>query len=552
MAYPSLEQYNEALQAPQLFLLDSQLKGGVVRTTGLGTPMALCGGFALTYSIEVSGKRYALRCFHKEAPELERRYQVISHRLKKLSSPYFLPFEFEPNGIRINGKVYPIVKMAWASGETLSEFLEREHGNSSSIHRLRAALAKLSDFLEAEHIAHGDIQPGNVMVSQQGATVQLIDYDGLFVEALRGNRATELGQLNFQHPQRSASYFNECLDRFSFIALDVALQALAADPGLWRRAHCDPDAVIFRRSDFLAPGVSPVFKELLRLPNVEAAAKGLAQIASASIDKVPKLADFLQLRNIPASTVSFVGTSQVFRAAYQGAYRVLEASNYAEFLAEVGNKVELVGRIHAVVSQRTKHGKPYVFINFSDWRGNAVKLTIWAEGLKALGNEVPNGSWVGRWVAISGLVEPPYPGKGYTHISMNVAQRGQLQQLTEDEARYRLGKTQLPDRKTEQGESGIRNSEIIRNMSGSKPAGGRKTAPATNKTAPAVPAQTQKSGNQQVLEQMRRSRGVQTPAVSPSVPSQVHRQAPPVKKGSGGAWFFIVLAVVLFVILIGG
>lgn len=59
MAYPSLEQYNEALQSPQLVLLDPELKRGALRTTGLGLPLALCGGFALTYEVTVGSKKYA-------------------------------------------------------------------------------------------------------------------------------------------------------------------------------------------------------------------------------------------------------------------------------------------------------------------------------------------------------------------------------------------------------------------------------------------------------------------------------------------------------------
>lgn len=65
MNYPSLEKYNEALQAPARAIQDPQLRAGQLRTTGLGLPLALCGGFALTYTVDTGGKRFALRCFHK-------------------------------------------------------------------------------------------------------------------------------------------------------------------------------------------------------------------------------------------------------------------------------------------------------------------------------------------------------------------------------------------------------------------------------------------------------------------------------------------------------
>jgi len=535
MAYPSLEQYNEALAAPQHYLLDPVLKTATVKMTGLGLPLALCGGFALTYTVTAGGKRYALRCFHKEAPELERRYQAISARLKQLSSPYFLPFDFIPNGIRIQGKEFPIVKMEWASGETLSEFLEREHQNPSALNRLRGTLAKLADYLERERIAHGDIQPGNLMVSQGGANVQLIDYDGMFVESLRGSHATELGQLNFQHPKRSKVDFNETLDRFSFLALDVALQTLATDPSIWRKSQSDPDAVVFRRNDYLAPGASNVFKEVLRLSQVQAAAKNLAQVASGLMGQIPSLSDFVQQRGIPQITVSYTASAQAVRVAYQGPYVVLNATNYVAVLALVGSKIELVGQIHSVTKRYTRSRKPYIFVNFSDWQGNAVKLNIWSDGLAAIGSDVPTEAWAGRWVTISGLVDEPYHGNSrgrrYTHVSITITQRGQIQTLTESEARFRLGSGAQPA-------AAPRNSEVLRNMGG--------TAAPAAKSPPHVPPSPPKSGNQRVIEQMKRqtqpASGPGSKSASPPhVALTTQKQATSKQHGIGiGGWILII------------
>jgi hypothetical protein len=57
----------------------------------------------------------------------------------------------------------------------------------------------------------------------------LIDYDGMFVDAFRGKRSNELGNRNFQHIKRTADHFNHTLDRFSFILLEVAIEALIND-----------------------------------------------------------------------------------------------------------------------------------------------------------------------------------------------------------------------------------------------------------------------------------------------------------------------------------
>jgi len=548
MAYPSLEQYNEALQAPHLYLLDAQLKNAKVKTSGLGMPLALCGGFALTYSIESAGKRYALRCFHKEAPELERRYQRISQRIKQLSSPYFLPFDFISDGIRINGNVYPLVKMEWATGETLSEFLEREHCNSTALSNLRNSLKNLNQFLENEKIAHGDLQPGNIMVSQNGSSIQLIDYDGLYVDSLKGSLATELGQLNFQHPQRSAQNFDENLDRFSFIVLDVALQALMVDAGLWRKTNCDPDSIIFRRNDFLNPSSSSAFKEVLRFPALEQAAKNLAKIASAPISQVPRLSDFLQQRNIPSNVVSFVSTSQVVMGAYQGPYPVLDATDFTAFSKAIGSKVELVGKIHSIARGTTRRGDPYMFVNFSDWRGNAVKLTIWAEGLNILGNGAPDHSWVGRWISVSGLVDPAFKGKGYTHISLNITQRSQIVALSMEQANYRLNKNG-----GNPGGVSLKNSDVLSSM-GRNPVNTPKTSP----TVTPIPLSVTGSRNQNVLDQMRQSsarsvasRGSNRHLVTPPLPSSHStNNSQSSEETSENGWIVWLWGAIIIIVLI--
>ena len=46
MGYPTFEQYNDAFQAHQRLLVDPELQRGVVAKTGMGTPLALSGGFA--------------------------------------------------------------------------------------------------------------------------------------------------------------------------------------------------------------------------------------------------------------------------------------------------------------------------------------------------------------------------------------------------------------------------------------------------------------------------------------------------------------------------
>lgn len=546
MAYPTLEQYNEALHSPHLVLQDAELKHGRLKTSGLGSPLALCGGFALTYIVDVPGKRFALRCFHKSSRELEQRYKAISSRIRQLASPYFLPFEFITNGIRIQGSTYPIVKMAWAQGRTLAEFLEGEHHNVQALRRLRQALAQLAVFLEQNQIAHGDIQPENVMVSADGGTVQLIDYDGMFVEGFRGRFATELGQINFQHPRRTDKDFNERLDRFSFLTLDVALQALIASPSLWGVSRSEPSAVVFRRNDFLDPGSSIIFSEVLKLPGVANHAKNLARVVVGDFQSVPALSDFLQDKGVVGGAITFKQKGTPSTVGYQGAYPVCDATKYAQVLTQVGSRIELIGQIHSVRPGFGANKKPYVFVNFSDWLGQAVKLSIWSDGMKAIGSNLPDESWVGRWLSVTGLVDPPYKGKAkagsYTHLSLTITATGQIQQLPEQEAKFRLrglghasAVHPVPSR----------NADVLSNM-----AKGRPTT-VTPSLSPPVNAVPPKSSNQQLLEKMRAKSPqiVRQKASAPQVPTQwqnapASRPVSAPKRPSGAdwlGWLFIVI-----------
>lgn len=439
MSYPTLEQYNEAFQYPQLALSDHELKQGSIATTGLGLPLALCGGFALTYTIKSTTKKYAVRCFHKQSNALEKRYSSISTRLQNIGSPYFVNFEFQPQGVRVGGKLFPIVKMAWASGTTLGEFLDQNYRNPSNLHNLVTSLRALATYLESQGMAHGDIQPGNVMVADAGKKLQLIDYDGMFVDELRSLGSAELGHRNFQHPKRSSSSWDASLDRFSFIGLDLALRVLASHPELWAKTRSDGDSILFKANDFADPSQSDIFRNIIGQNGFSEEAKNFAAICRSTFDRIPTLDDFLAKRSIPHTQSLIANKSSTTQIQYLSAFPILDAANYALCLNFVGDKVELIGQITEVKQDKTRYGSPYVFINFGSWKGHITKINIWSEGLNTLTNK-PNQTWVGQWISVVGLMEPPYVNKRYkySHLSISITQGNQFHLVTEKEAKFRL------------------------------------------------------------------------------------------------------------------
>jgi len=502
MSYPTLEQYNEAFQHPHLALTDSELKQGSIATTGLGLPLALCGGFALTYTIKSGARKHAVRCFHKQSNDLEIRYRSISSRLRSLRSPYFVDFEFQPQGVRVAGKLFPIVKMAWASGSTLGEFLEQNYRSPSNLLNLGASLRSLAKYLESQGIAHGDIQPGNVMVADAGKKLQLIDYDGMFVEELRSLGSSELGHRNFQHPKRASRSWDASLDRFSFISLDLAIQVLASSPELWSKTNSDGDSILFKANDFADPSQSSIFGDLNRRHSFSEEAKNFAAICRSAFDKTPTLEDFLAKRNIPQAAITIAKASSVTPAQYLSAFPVLDATNYSLCLGFVGDKVELIGKIVEVKQDKTRQGKPYVFINFGPWQGHIAKISIWSEGLNALTTN-PTASWVGKWISVVGLMEPPYVSRKYkySHISISITQGSQLHVISETEAEFRLAGSS-----TRSSSSGAKtsNQEILEGLkAGSGSA--RAASPRTSSTSSRTPTAASTTSNQAVLQRIRSS-----------------------------------------------
>jgi len=440
MSYPTLEQYNEALQHPKTAFWDNELKNGTVLTTGLGLPLALCGGFALTYCVQSGSKKYAVRCFHKKSNDTESRYKAISNKIKFIQSSYFVNFEFQNTGVAVAGKKAPIVKMAWASGETLGDFIEKNYTNKARLQSLRISLGSLATFLEGKIIAHGDIQPGNVMVADQGKNIQLIDYDGMYVDEIKSLGSENVGHRNFQHPRRDNQDWNAQLDRFSFIELDLALRVLESEPLFWNETKSDGDSILFRANDFADPGNSMLFSKLFGITEFYDDAMNFAAICRAQFDKIPTLEDFIAKKNIPQVSISISPPSTVTIQPYIGAFSVLNAEDYGLCLKHVGNRVELIGKIKGVFHGRTKYrSKRFIFINFGVWNsGESVKIAIWSEGIAVLTNE-PDQSWKGKWITVTGLMEPPFKGSGYTHLSINITQSNQLRILPEQEAHYRLG-----------------------------------------------------------------------------------------------------------------
>ncbi len=319
MPWPLSQDYNEAIQSPDLCLADADLRQAEAKCNAIGIPMPRSGNFADVYEMTApGGKKWALKCFTRQVAGLRERYAAISAHLKQANLPFMVDFTYLEQGIKVKGQWYPALKMEWVEGLTLNEFVKEHADQPQYLEMLSQIWQRLARRLREARMAHADLQHGNVLlVPGAKATslgVRLIDYDGMFVPALANSKSGEVGHPAYQHPQRlrEGTYSAE-VDRFPHLVIYTALRSLMVGSRyLWNR-YDNGDNLLFRQQDLDDPDRSPLFLELLKLndPEVHKLVQALAQAARQPLKQAPLLDDLMG----PAQAVQTGRKSEVAPAA---------------------------------------------------------------------------------------------------------------------------------------------------------------------------------------------------------------------------------------------
>jgi|SRR5579884_522711 len=296
MSWPTPQDYNEAIQNPALNLADPELKAGTPELTSLGLPRPITGGCVSVYRMRCGSRDWAVRCFLREVPDQQKRYAAISRHLASARLPYTVGFQFLPQGIRIRGQWFPILKMEWVQGEPLNLYIENHLHNPAALKDLTRRWVTMTEALAQACIAHGDLQHGNILVA--GGDLKLIDYDGMFVPALSGQPSHEVGHRNYQHPRRDQKDSGPALDHFSAWVIYLSLAALSAEPDLWQKLGAGDESLLFRKEDFDRPQASEAFTLLAQHPEarVRALAAQFTSLLAGSPQDVPSLESALTPR----------------------------------------------------------------------------------------------------------------------------------------------------------------------------------------------------------------------------------------------------------------
>jgi serine/threonine protein kinase len=262
---PTLQEYQEAIQRPDLCFEDSDLKRGRPVAGVFNLPKVISGGFAGVFQIKKGSRSYAARCFLKDVPDNEKRYKAISSFLKRKRIPYFAKFEYIDKGIQVKGSWYPLLKMEWLNGVTLGEYIERNRRDAKIMEDLVAKFKVLIESLKKRGISHGDLHDQNIMVVN--GELKVIDYDAMFVQGLEGFESSELGHTNYQHPERRLSDFGPYVDNFSEWVIYLSLLALVKKPDIWEKLNGGDQCLLFRSGDFEDPEASRAFAAIEAIPD---------------------------------------------------------------------------------------------------------------------------------------------------------------------------------------------------------------------------------------------------------------------------------------------
>lgn len=278
-SWPGASEYAVAIQSPDISFDDGVLRRCSVENSANGLPRPVSGSFGVVYHLIGSSGNYAVKCFFKRYDDQRDRFARVSDFLQKDRTPYTVDFRYLSKGIRVNSSWYPILSMDWMKGQSLCSWAEAQRHSPQELRSMACQFRKMMENLHKRKIAHGDLQGPNILVVN--GELKLIDYDGMFVPALRGYPGYEVGQPNYQHPRRDATHFGEGMDSFSSWVIYISLVALAVTPSLWTTYDGGGDHLLFTKMDFLDPANSDLFRDLGKSPDrtVRELAKRLAEFA---------------------------------------------------------------------------------------------------------------------------------------------------------------------------------------------------------------------------------------------------------------------------------
>ena len=255
MNYPLISEYIEAIKSAEDNFAELSYLRPVLDDGGL--PVMTSGNFAVVFKMkdEETGKFYALKCFTKEQEGRAEAYHQIAEELKDENSPYLVSLRYLDKELFVDTEQteeteFPVLLMDWVEGKTLDKYLRENLDDKYALEMLAYRFSQLAQWLIPQPFAHGDLKPDNILVREDG-TLVLVDYDGMYVPAMKGQKARELGSPDFRHPLRTENDFDEHIDDFPLVSILLSLKAISIGPHLMDE-YGEVGRLLFSDNDYRA------------------------------------------------------------------------------------------------------------------------------------------------------------------------------------------------------------------------------------------------------------------------------------------------------------
>ena len=264
MQYPLISEYLAAIQDAHDNL--DKLNHLVPVLDKHDEPYRSSGAFAVVFKMkdEQTGKCYALKCFTEEQEGRAEAYRQIAEELEFVDSPYITSVKYLEKELFVDCNCeddeFPVLLMDWIEGETMETFIAENYTDSYEMSMLCYRFCKMAAWLRSQSFAHGDIKPDNIIVRPDG-TLTLVDYDGMFVPAMKGQKSPTIGTKDFSHPLRTIDDFDETIDDFALASIALSLKAISLDSSLLQ-SYGASDRLLFSATDYLDLSKSKIFAAL--------------------------------------------------------------------------------------------------------------------------------------------------------------------------------------------------------------------------------------------------------------------------------------------------
>ena len=294
MQYPLISEYLAAIREAKDNL--DTLSHLVPVLDNYGEPYRSSGAFAVVFKMkdEQTGKCYALKCFTEEQEGRAEAYRKIAEELEFVDSSYITSVKYLEKELFVDSNCeneeFPVLLMDWIEGETMETYIADNYTDTHAMSMLCYRFCKMAVWLRSQSFAHGDIKPDNIMVRPDG-TLTLVDYDGMFVPAMKGQKSPTIGTKDFSHPLRTIDDFDETIDDFALASIALSLKAISLNPSLLQ-TYGASDRLLFSAADYLDLSKSKTFTALQGLLADEEARTLLSMFLLASAKKNLSMCSF--------------------------------------------------------------------------------------------------------------------------------------------------------------------------------------------------------------------------------------------------------------------